>query len=185
MKGKLIIISSYSGGGKTSIIKALLKRHPQWHFSVSATSRDKRANERDGVDYRFLTKAQFQEMIDKNQLIEFELVHGNYYGTPLSELEKRADGEPILFDLDVNGALQIAEKFPENISIFIDVPNMEILKKRLIGRHTESPETISKRLERIELEREKRRYFQYIVENTDLDKAIRDVENIICKKEDK
>lgn len=185
MKGKMIIISSYSGGGKTSIIKALLKRHPQWHFSVSVTSRKQRANEKDGVDYHFLTDSQFKEMIKNNQLIEYELVHGNYYGTPLSELEKRADGEPILFDLDVNGALQMAEKFPESISIFIDVPDMEILKKRLMGRHTESPEIIDKRLERIGLERDKRRHFQYIVENINLDKAIQEVEAIINKKEEK
>ncbi|HDR04853.1 MAG TPA: guanylate kinase [Candidatus Marinimicrobia bacterium] len=184
MSENMIIISSYSGGGKTSIIRNLLKRYPQWHFSVSVTTREKRLNETDGVDYHFVSEAEFEKMIENNELLEYESVHGNYYGTPSSELEKAADGEPIFFDLDVNGALKIAKKFPKAITIFIDVPDLRALKQRLARRKTDSPETINKRLERIELEREKRWHFNYIVINEELEMAIQDVEAIICNEED-
>lgn len=178
---KLIIISAPSGCGKTTIAREILKRHPEFYFSVSATTRQKRDNEVDGKDYYFITKNEFEKMIEQDELIEWQKIYDDYYGTPVSEIQKGSENSTaIIFDIDVLGALNIKKKFPDNtITIFIDVPSVEVLKDRLKNRKTEDEETFRKRIERIEMEMKQKEFFDFIVINDDLSKAVNEVEKII------
>ncbi len=183
---RLVVISAPSGCGKTTIVKEILKMYSDFYFSVSATTRPKRANEINGVDYKFLTTQQFETFIQKNKLVEWEKIYDNYYGTLVDEVESNlANGKLVIFDIDVLGALSIKEKYPDDsLMIFIDIPSVEALKERLKNRKTESEETFSKRLKRMEMEFDKKKYFDYVVMNQDLEKAVIEVEEIIlnnCK----
>lgn len=181
---KFLVISAPSGCGKTTIVQEVLKRHPEFYFSISATTRKKREHETDGKDYYFISKSSFEKMIQENQLIEWQKIYDDYYGTPVSEIQKAMEnGKTIIFDIDVLGALNIKKKFPENtVTIFIDVPNKEVLVERLKNRKTEDEQTLSKRLERVEMEMKQKKYFDFIVINDELSKAVNEVENIIKKQ---
>src|ERR1043166_6684039 len=150
-KPKLFVISAPSGCGKTTIAREILKRHPEVVFSVSATTRKKREKEIHGKDYFFLAKEEFENKIRNGELIEWEEIYGDYYGTLKSEIDAGLNaGRSILFDVDVKGALSIKKKYPnDTVLIFIDPPSVEILTERLTNRKTEDPETIRKRLERV------------------------------------
>jgi guanylate kinase len=180
MKGKIVVLSAPSGAGKTTICREIIKRHPEAKLSVSATTRPRRPHETDGVDYYFLTEEEFMEKVKKGEFIEFEKVHGNWYGTLKSELKKAEDPNSILlFDIDVNGALNIRRLEPNAILIFIMPPSKEDLIKRLKNRKTEDEETIRKRLDRLPYEFEQSKKFDYIVVNDTLDHAVHEVEKII------
>lgn len=183
-KPKLIVVSAPSGCGKTTIVKEILKNHPEFYFSVSATTRAKRNNETDGKDYYFITKEEFLKHIENDTLIEWQKIYDDYYGTLVSEVDKSfAHGKSVVFDIDVLGALSIKKKYPEDsILIFIDVPNMDILKERLKNRQTESPETLKKRIDRFEMEMKQKTLFDYIVINDKIQKAVDEVEKIISDK---
>jgi len=184
-RGKLIVISAPSGCGKTTIAKAIMQKYPAMLFSVSATTRKKREGEVNGRDYFFLTKEEFEERIRRGELVEYEKypneTHGNYYGTLKSEVDRALNnGRVMLFDVDVKGALSIKKKYGSDaVLIFITAPSFEILENRLLNRKTEDAETVKRRLERVPMEMDKGKEFDYTVVNDDLDKAISDVDAII------
>ncbi len=179
--GKLIVIAAPSGSGKTTIAKAMLTKYPSMLFSVSATTRPMRNGEVNGKDYFFLTKNEFEERIRIGDLVEWEEIYGNYYGTLKSEISRTLQqGRIMLFDVDVKGALSIRRHFPNDaILIFIKPPNFEVLKNRLEARKTENPETLKRRLERVPMEMEQGRQFDFQVVNDDLQKAIDEVDEIV------
>lgn len=180
----LYVIAAPSGAGKTTIVKEILKINPELVFSVSATTRYRRENEIHGKDYFFFTKDQFREMIDKNELVEYEkLFNGDYYGTLSSFVnEKLAGKKSLIFDIDVNGALNIKKKYGDKARlIFIMPPDIETLKDRLKKRATESPGQIAERIKRVDLEIGKKNDFDYIVVNENLETAVKEVQNIISK----
>jgi guanylate kinase len=151
-------------------------------FSVSATTRPKRANEIDGVDYYFLTEDEFKKKIENDEFIEWERIYDYYYGTPKSEIERAKNlSKDILFELDVNGSLKLKQLFPEAHLIFIVPPSIEELENRLRKRNTETPETFKKRIERAKMELEKAQYFDYEVKNYELKSAIKEINEIIQK----
>lgn len=178
----LFVISAPSGAGKTTIIKELLKSMPQLAFSVSATTRKRRENETDGKDYHFINMEEFSKKISNEEFAEYEEVHGNYYGTLKSEIEKFINGSKhLVFDVDVKGALSIKKLYPEAILVFIDVPVDELMM-RLKNRNTESDAEIEKRASRIMLEIGMKNKFDHIVDNsTSLDEAVRATKEIIEK----
>ena len=180
MENKIIAFSSPSGGGKTTIIKTILKAHKNTRLSISATTRLPRHNEKNGVDYYFLSNNEFNGKIENGDFLEYEKVHGNLYGTLKAEIDKAIiQNLSLIFDVDVKGALNIKKEYPHAILIFIKPPSIEELEKRLKGRETESHETISKRLTRMELEFNAGKNFDYTVINDELQKAILEVEEII------
>lgn len=180
---KLIVISAPSGCGKTTIARELLRRHPETQFSVSATTRPKRPQEVYGKDYFFLTKEEFQQKITHDELVEWEQLYDYCYGTLKSEVEKTLrDGKSMLFDVDVKGALSIKKKYPEAVLIFIKPPSMDTLRERLSKRKTESAESLKKRLERVPMELEQEKFFDYSVVNDDVTRAVEEVERIVGLK---
>ncbi|GAB4329330.1 MAG: guanylate kinase [Calditrichia bacterium] len=180
MRSVLVALSAPSGAGKSTICQMLVERNPDFVISVSATTRKKRPNEIDGVHYYFLEKPEFERLIQENAFLEYEEVHGNYYGTLREKLDElRAAGKTVLFDIDVNGALNIKKADPRALLIFIKPPSLEELRRRLQARGTDSPAEIEKRLTRLELEYQKSEFFDKIVINDDLETAVLEVENLI------
>jgi guanylate kinase len=178
----LYVIAAPSGAGKTTIVKEILRTNPELVFSVSATTRYRRENETDGKDYFFFSKEDFRKMIENNELVEFEtLFNGDYYGTLSSFVNENLEkNRSVIFDIDVNGALNIKKIYGEKAKlIFIMPPDIETLKERLKKRATESPEQIAERIKRVDLEIGKKNDFDYIVVNENLDKAVTEVQNII------
>ena len=181
-QGKLIIFSAPSGSGKTTIVKRLLSTFPQFEFSISATSRQPRGEERDGVDYFFLTQEEFKQKVAEQAFVEWEEVYnGTCYGTLRSEMERIwAKGNVIIFDVDVLGGINLKRIFGQRAcSIFIKAPSVEALRERLIGRGTDSMETIEKRVAKAEFELSKACEFDFTVVNDSLDEAVARTENII------
>ena len=180
--GKLIIFSAPSGSGKTTIVKRLLSTFPQFEFSISATSRQPRGEERNGVDYFFLTQEEFRQKVAENAFVEWEEVYnGTCYGTLRSEMDRIwAKGNVIIFDVDVMGGINLKRIFGDDAcSIFIEAPSVEALRERLIGRGTDSAETIEKRVAKAEFELSKASEFDFVVVNDILDNAVAETEQII------
>ena len=180
--GKLIIFSAPSGSGKTTIVKRLLSTFPQFEFSISATSRQPRGEERNGVDYFFLSAEEFRQKVAENAFVDWEEVYnGTCYGTLRSEMERIwAKGNVIIFDVDVMGGINLKRIFGERAcSIFIKAPSVEALRERLIGRGTDSAETIEKRVAKAEFELSKASEFDFVVVNDILDNAVAETEQII------
>ncbi len=181
-KSPYIVFSAPSGGGKTTIVKMLHKKYPQTIISVSATTRPKRPGEQDGVDYYFLTREEFEQKIKEGKFLEYEEVHGNYYGTLKEVVEKHVqDNRVVLFDIDVNGALSIKKHYPNAILIFIKPPSEEVLVERLKKRRTETEESIRRRLQRLPYEYEQAKKFDYVVVNDDLEQTLKEVERIVLE----
>ncbi len=178
---QLYAISSPSGGGKTTIVKEVLRRHPILKFSISATTRSIRNGEINGKDYFFKTKDEFKKLITDNQLIEYEELFGSYYGTLKSEIENTIrDNNKMIFDVDVNGALNIKKMYPNNSKlIFIEPANIATLQQRLRERKTESEQGLEKRFQRIPFELQAGKKFDKIIINNKLEEAIKEVEKEI------
>lgn len=175
----LIIIAAPSGAGKTSIVRHLLQTFPdQLGFSVSCATRALRSNEKDGVDYYFISADEFKKRIEEDAFAEWEMVYeGKYYGTPRSELERIwKQGKTPLLDVDVKGGLNVKKYYPESLSIFVEPPSLEILKERLEGRGTETPASLQDRLSKASFEMSFRNEFDKIVVNDTLERACREVE---------
>lgn len=180
--GNLIIFSAPSGSGKTTIVKRLLQVFPQFEFSISATSRQPRGEEKNGVDYFFLSQEEFRQKVAEEAFVEWEEVYnGTCYGTLKSEMERIwAKGNVIIFDVDVMGGINLKRIFGEKAcSIFIMPPSIEVLRERLIGRGTDSMETIEKRVAKAEFEIAKSPEFDHVVINDILDVAVTQTEGII------
>lgn len=178
----LYVIAAPSGAGKTTIVRELLKRNPGMVFSVSATTRAKRAGEKDGSDYFFVKKEDFLKMIEAGDLVEYELLfNGDYYGTPRSFIETNMKfGRDMIFDIDVNGALSIKRIFGNDaMLIFIKPPDLATLRGRLRNRGTETEEQISERMMRVEKELKCADRFDKSIVNDDLEKAINEIQIII------
>ena len=174
-------ISAPSGTGKSTLCKAILKEIPELSFSVSYTTRLQRDKEINGVDYNFVSHAEFQSMLDMEQFSEYEDVHGQFYGTLKSILEDSImKGNPLLLELDVKGAMSIKELYPEQtLSIFVKPPSEDVLRLRLEGRGTDDKVLIKKRLTRIHMELEYGKMFDVSFINDDLGKAIKELKHII------
>jgi len=182
MEGKLVIISAPSGAGKTTIVKYLLESGLNLSFSVSATTRPLRGNEKDGIDYFFLTASEFRKRIKNDEFVEWEEVYKDLlYGTLKSEIERIwANGNNVLFDVDVKGGINIKKKFGEkSISLFIMPPSVEELENRLINRATDSIEKIRIRVDRAQEELKLADQFDAIIINENLDKAREEAVKII------
>jgi guanylate kinase len=185
-RGRLIVISAPSGSGKTTIARAIMQKYPAMLFSVSATTRAPRTGEVNGRDYFFLTQDEFQRRIKSGELVEWEEIYGNYYGTLRSEVDRTlTQGKIMLFDVDVKGALSIKRTYPQDsVLIFIKPPSFEALKQRLLNRKTEDEATIRRRLDRVPMELEKGNQLDWQVVNDDLQVAIDRVDEIIREQTD-
>ncbi|MBK9226408.1 MAG: guanylate kinase [Ignavibacteria bacterium] len=178
----LYVIAAPSGAGKTTIVKELLRKNKDLVFSVSATTRDRRKGEIEGVDYFYLTKEEFKKKVDSGDLVEYELLfNGDYYGTLKSFVnECMKKGKSLIFDIDVKGALSLKKIYSDDaLLIFIMPPDLETLKKRLTGRGTESIEQIEERIKRVELEINIADKFDVVVLNDDLEIAVNEIQKII------
>lgn len=181
-KNKLLIITAPSGAGKTSITKHLMHRFPQLAFSVSAATRQRRGMEKDGVDYHFISTEDFKQKIQHNEFIEWEMVYeGKYYGTLKTELEKIWGQHKIpVLDIDIKGAIHVQQQFPEtSLSLFIEPPSVEELKKRLQSRGTETAESLAARVNKASYELSFKDHFNKIIVNDDLQKACAAAVNIV------
>ena len=181
-KGKVIIFSAPSGAGKTTLVKHLLKQDLNLSFSVSACSREKRANEENGKDYYFMTKNQFRDRIKKEEFLEWEEVYdGNFYGTLKAEIERIwSVGRHVIFDVDVVGGMNLKKYFGDNaLAIYVEAPSIAVLEKRLRSRETETEETIAKRIGKAVDEIKYKKDFDTVIVNDDLNIAKEEALNIV------
>lgn len=182
--GKCIIFSAPSGAGKTTIVHRLIKEIPSLSFSVSACSREARINEKNGVDYYFLSIDEFKVKIANNEFIEWEEVYtDNYYGTLTSEIEKIwKENKSVIFDVDVVGGLNLKKYFgAKALSIFVQPPSMEILEERLRSRKTETEEKIRMRIQKATMEMKNVKEFDYVLVNNDLEIAVNEIKEVVLK----
>ena len=177
---KLIIITGPSGVGKGTVVKELLERDRDIWLSISATTRNPRIGEKDGENYYFISNERFKDMIDNKEFLEWAQFAGNYYGTPISTVnEKIEEGFIVLLEIEVEGAKQIKEKFPEALSIFLLPPSKEELEKRIRNRGTEKEDAINRRLSRANYEIASSDKFDFVLTNHDVDETVKGVFKII------
>ncbi len=182
MSNKVIIFSAPSGSGKSTIVSHILKLHPEMEFSVSATSRAPRGQERNGIEYHFFTADEFRKMIAEDKFVEYEEVYaGSFYGTLKSEVQRIWDkGHVIIFDVDVKGGVNLKKYFGDKaLSVFIQAPSVEELRKRLVARGTDSAEAIAKRVAKASEEMTYADKFDYILVNDNLQKAYAEAEKVV------
>ena len=181
-QGKLIIFSAPSGAGKTTIVKHLLTKFPSLSFSISATTRESRGDEKNEKDYYFISKEDFLHKIAHQEFVEFEEVYkGTFYGTLRSEIQRIWDnGQHVIFDIDVEGGLRLKRKYEEDaLAIFVQPPSLEILKERLTGRGTDSAEKLQERFVKAEKELAYADKFDVILKNFDLETACLEAEKLV------
>lgn len=179
-KGILIIVSGFSGAGKGTLVKKLIEEYDGYALSISATTRQPRPGEEDGREYFFLQKEQFERKIEENGLIEYACYCDNYYGTPREYVERQlADGKDVILEIEIQGALKVRKQYDDALLLFVMPPSAEELRRRLVGRGTETEEVISKRMHRAAEEAEGIEEYDYIVVNDDLDMCVRQLHEII------
>lgn len=179
-QGKTFIISGPSGVGKSTVLRELFKDRDDLYFSISATTREPREGEEDGVHYHFIDVKHFQELIEADALLEYAEYVGNFYGTPKKFVDKAMnDGRDVILDIEVQGALQVCSKRPETIRIFIAPPSWEELERRLKGRGTDSEDKIQKRLLRAKAELQTADVYDYFVINDSVEQAVREINAIM------
>ena len=183
-KGILIVVSGFSGAGKGTLMKELLKKYPDdYALSISATSRKPREGEQEGVEYFFKTREEFEKMIEGEELVEYAQYVGNYYGTPKAYVEEQLEaGKDVILEIEIQGALKIKEKFPQTVLMFVTPPSAEELKNRLVKRGTEDMETIERRLSRAVEEAEGIEAYDYLVVNDILEICVEEMHQIISNE---
>lgn len=180
-RGLLLVFSGPSGVGKGTVLKEYLKKHPDTVFSVSATTRKPREGEVHGQHYFFLTREKFDRLIENDGLLEHAQFAGNYYGTPKEAVEKNLEkGIDVVLEIEVQGALQVKEKCPDALLVFVMPPSFEELRRRLTGRGTEDEETVRRRLSNAGREMEAAKQYDYIVVNQTVEDAADQLEQIVC-----
>ena len=179
-EGTLIVVSGFSGAGKGTIMKALLERYDNYALSISATTRNPRPGEEEGKAYFFKTTEEFEKMIAKDDLIEYAMYVGNYYGTPKAYVEEQlCAGKDVILEIEIQGALKVKEKFPNTLLLFVTPPSAEELRKRLEGRGTETQEVIDGRMKRAIEEAEYMDQYDYLVVNDELDVCVEEMHHLI------
>lgn len=180
-KGILIVVSGFSGAGKGTIMKELLKKYEQkYALSVSATTRAPRPGETEGREYFFRSVEEFEKMIAKEELIEYAKYVDNYYGTPRAYVEEQLDaGKDVILEIEIQGALKVKEKFPQTLLLFVTPPSAAELKRRLVGRGTETPEVIENRMKRAAQEAEYMERYDYLIVNDVLEECVEEMHQII------
>ena len=185
-KGILVVVSGFSGAGKGTIMKNLTRKYDNYALSVSATTREPRPGEEEGKSYFFVSKDRFEEMIDRDELVEYAKYVDNYYGTPRKFVEDcLAEGKDVILEIEIQGALKIKKKFPDSLLIFMAPPSAEELRARLIGRNTEDEATVNKRLSRAIVEAEGVEAYDYILVNADIDTCTEKLHNLIRASHDR
>lgn len=184
-RGILTVVSGFSGAGKGTVMKELVKK-PDYKLSISATTRLPREGEADGREYFFLTREKFESMIEEGQFIEHAEYVGNYYGTPKKYVEEQLEaGYNVILEIEIQGALHVKKVFPDALLLFIVPPSAEILKERLINRGTEDVATVNKRMNRAVEEAQYMEQYDYLVVNDKLDDCVEAVHHIILSEKDK
>ncbi len=179
-KGKTFIVSGPSGAGKSTVLKSLFEGRDDLYFSISATTREPREGEQDGVHYHFIDVKHFQDLIEADAFLEYAEYVGNFYGTPKKYVDKAMEeGKDVILDIEVQGALQVCNKRPETIRIFIAPPSWEELERRLKSRGTDSEEKIQKRLLRAKAELQTADVYDYFVINDSVERAVQEISAIM------
>ncbi|HIW84104.1 MAG TPA: guanylate kinase [Candidatus Dorea gallistercoris] len=179
-KGILTVVSGFSGAGKGTIMKELVRQYDDYALSVSATTREPRPGEAEGREYFFRKVEEFEKMIAKEELIEYAKYVDNYYGTPRAYVEEQLEaGKDVILEIEIQGALKVKEKFPETLLLFVTPPSAEELKRRLVKRGTETMEVIASRMERAREEAEGMEQYDYLIVNDVLQDCVEEVHQII------
>ena len=183
-KGILVVVSGFSGVGKGTLMRRLTEKYDDYALSISATTRQPREGEKDGREYFFHTKEEFEKMISEDALLEYACYCGNYYGTPSAYVEEQRNaGRDVILEIEIQGALKIREKFPDALLLFVMPPSAKVLKERLIGRGTESSEIIEARLKRAAAEAEGVENYDYMLVNDDLEVCVEEMHSLIsCQR---
>ena len=179
--GKLIVISGASGVGKGTVVKAMMAQREDLYFSVSATTRPPRPGEVDGRDYYFVTREEFEKMIARGEMLEYDEHARNYYGTPKAQIEEKRSRGHVLLDIEPNGAKNVKKNYPEAVLIFVMPPSLAELERRLRGRNDTQEDQIQIRMERAVWEMEQRVWYDYVVVNDDAQRCAREILEIIEK----
>ena len=187
-EGILFIVSGPSGSGKTTLVKQVIHKIENIKFTVSFTTRKQRPGEVEGVDYRFVSEDEFQDMVKNGRFAEWAVVHGKHYGTPAAALEQsKGSGIDLLLDIDVQGARSVRNKYNSGVYIFVPPSSLDALRERLVNRKSDAMAEIKKRLEDAKGEMEEAKFYDYIIINDSLDEAIKNLSAVIlaerCKKE--
>lgn len=179
-KGILIVVSGFSGAGKGTLMKKLMQNYDNYALSISMTTRSPREGEREGVEYFFTDKEQFEQRIADNGFIEYACYCGNYYGTPREYVEQQLEaGKDVILEIEIQGALKVKERFPESLLLFVTPPSAGELQRRLVGRGTETDEVIRQRLARASEESEGIEAYDYIVVNDNLERCVEEINQLV------
>lgn len=180
MRGILTIVSGFSGAGKGSMMKKLVSQYDTYALSVSSTTRKPREGEKDGVDYFFISKEEFEQKIENKDFLEYASYVGNYYGTSKEYVLSQLDsGKDVVLEIEIQGALEVKKMLPDTVLVYVCPPSADTLYERLVGRGTEMPEVIASRLQRAVEESRGLEYYDYVIVNDDLDKAVSSLHKLI------
>ena len=185
-QGILAVVSGFSGAGKGTLMKELLKRYDNYALSVSATTRQPREGEKDGEDYFFVSREYFQQMIEEGRLVEYAQYVNHYYGTPRDYVEKKmAEGKDVILEIEIQGALKVKKRFPDALLIFVTPPSAGELRRRLVGRGTETIEVINARLRRAAEEASGMEAYDYLLINDEIDACVEQMHQLITLQHSK